>query len=165
MKNALRNTDDVIDSRDVIERIEELEDERQELVGAIDGAKDDLKDAQDDTSVLQTDAAEESTLFQKIGDAESALIDWDEEKGEELTALKNLADEGANESSEWSSGETLIWEDYFAEYAQQLVEDIGDLPSNIPGYIVIDWEQTAENLKVDYSTVDFDGETYYIRNS
>jgi uncharacterized protein (UPF0335 family) len=159
------NTDDVIDSRDVIERIEELEDERQELVGAIDGSQDDLKDAQDDTSVLQTDAAEESALFQKIGDAESALINWDEENGEELTALKNLADEGANESSDWAYGETLIHENYFTEYAQQLVEDIGDLPRGFPHYIVLDWEQTAENIKVDYSTVDFDGETYYIRNS
>jgi uncharacterized protein (UPF0335 family) len=84
------NTDDVIDSRDVIERIEELEDERQELVGAVHGAKDDLKDAQDDTSVLQTDAVEESELFQKIGDAESALINWDEENGDELTALSFL---------------------------------------------------------------------------
>jgi len=159
------NTDDMIDPRDVIERIEELEEERQELVGAIDGAKDDLKDAQDDTSVLQTDAAEESRLFQKIGDAESALIDWDDENGDELTALKSLAEEGANETSEWSSGETLIHEDYFTEYAQDLAEDLG-MDHNQPWpYDCIDWEKAAEALKADYSTVDFDGQTYYIRNS
>ncbi len=133
------NTDDVIDSRDVIERIEELEAER--------------------TTFVEDEDDEQSEEIRSL------LKDWDEENGEELTALKNLADEGANESSDWTYGEALIREDYFTEYAQQLVEDISDLPSNMPGYIVIDWEQTAENLKVDYSTIDFDGETYYIRNS
>lgn len=157
------NTDDVIDSRDVIERIEELEDERQSLADEVSDAQETLNDAEDDTSVL--DAKEIRELKDKFTEASQARSDWDEENGEELTALKNLADEGANESSDWAYGETLIHENYFTEYAQQLVEDIGDLPRGFPHYIVLDWEQTAENIKVDYSTVDFDGETYYIRNS
>jgi hypothetical protein len=49
------------------------------------------------------------------------------------------------------------------DYCQELLEDIGDIPKGLPGYIVIDWEATAENLKADYSTVDFDGQTYYYR--
>ena len=133
------NTDDVIDSRDVIERIEELEAER--------------------TTFVEDEDDEQSEEIRSL------LKDWDEENGEELTALKNLADEGANESSDWAYGETLIHYDHFTEYTQQTIEDVGDLPRNLPGYIVIDWEQTAENLKVDYSTIDFDGQTYYIRNS
>ena len=157
------NTDDVIDSRDVIERIEELGGERQSLADEVSDAQETLNDAEDDTSAL--DAAEIRELKDKFAEASQALSDWDEENGEELTALKNLADEGANESSDWAYGETLIHYDHFTEYTQQTIEDVGDLPRNLPGYIVIDWEQTAENLKVDYSTIDFDGQTYYIRNS
>ena len=57
---------------------------------------------------------------------------------------------------------TLIREDYFAEYARDLVDDCGDLPA-IPSYVVIDWEATADNLRVDYSEVDVDGISYLYR--
>lgn len=57
----------------------------------------------------------------------------------------------------------LIRESYFTEAMRELVSDIGDLPKDVPGYLVIDWEATAENLKVDYTAVDFDGVTYYVR--
>jgi hypothetical protein len=43
------------------------------------------------------------------------------------------------------------------------LEDVGDLPRGIPSYIVIDWAATADNLKVDYTEVDFDGVTYLVR--
>ena len=57
---------------------------------------------------------------------------------------------------------TLIREDYFAEYARDLVDDCGELPA-IPSYVVIDWEATADNLRVDYSEVDVDGIAYLYR--
>ena len=160
MRNAPCNTDDVIDSQDINERIEELESERRDLEEAICTAQDELDSAPTDSSRDLIDG-----LKAEVEEAKDALTEWDDENGDELTALRNLADEGANETSEWTYGETLIHEDYFTEYVQQLLEDIDDLPKDLPGYIVIDWEQTAENIKADYSTVDFDGETYYIRNS
>jgi hypothetical protein len=40
---------------------------------------------------------------------------------------------------------------------------IGDMPKEIPSYIVIDWDATAENIQADYTSVDFDGVTYWIR--
>ena len=57
---------------------------------------------------------------------------------------------------------TLIREDYFTEYARDLVDDCGDLPA-IPSYVVIDWEATADNLRVDYSEIDVDGIAYLYR--
>lgn len=47
---------------------------------------------------------------------------------------------------------------------QELLEDIGDIPRDMPHYLVIDWEATARNIAVDYTQVDFDGVTYYIRS-
>ena len=35
-------------------------------------------------------------------------------------------------------------------FVQQLLEDIGDMPTNLPAYIHIDWESTARNVMMDY---------------
>jgi len=47
---------------------------------------------------------------------------------------------------------------------EQLAEDIGAIDKDLqwPVYC-IDWEQAANELRVDYSEVDYDGETYYYR--
>jgi len=37
------------------------------------------------------------------------------------------------------------------EFAQDLCEQVGDIPSNLPSYIHIDWESTAKELMYDYS--------------
>lgn len=58
---------------------------------------------------------------------------------------------------------TLIRDSYFTDYAQELVEDIGDLPNGIPSYIEIDWDATARNIQMDYTSVEIDGETYWYR--
>ena len=45
----------------------------------------------------------------------------------------------------------------------ELLSDIGDLPAEIPHYIVINREATARNIRMDYSSVDYDGVTYWYR--
>ena len=119
------NTQDVIDSRDVIERIEELE-----ILIAGESKSDDFLEYTD-----------------------------------EYDKLVSLKEECEQYSSEWKYGIALIHESYFEYYVQDLLSDIGVLPREIPWYIVIDWKKTADNIKIDYTDVDFDGETYYIRNS
>lgn len=91
-----------------------------------------------------------------------AWIEGDE--GKELAALKALADE-AKEYGDWVHGETLIADSYFAEYAKELASDIGNYdPRNVRWpYTCIDWEKAVDELKQDYTSVDFDGETYWIR--
>ena len=139
----VRNTDDVIDSRDVIGRIEELEEERQDLV---------------DTLFSYEEDGDDKAAFE----AKDTLAEWDADNADELKALKDLANE-AGSSPDWEYGESLIRDSYFTEYAQQLLEDCGELPPDLPSYIEIDWEATARNLRVDYFSVDFDGVTYWIR--
>lgn len=125
-------TADVIDLRDLIERVEELEG----LLGNEEG----------------TDEGWQGT------DAE-----WDE-----LAALQVILSElkGYGGDEQWRGDwypVTLIRESYFTEYCQDLCADIGAVPRDLPAYIEIDWEATARNLMVDYSTVEIDGVTYFYR--
>jgi hypothetical protein len=119
MATEISNYDDIIDSRDVIERIDELE--------AIE------------------------------------VIDREPEEQEELDALYALAEQSEGYAPDWQYGETLIRDSYFQEYARQLAEDIGAIPDDLPNWVVIDWEETADNLLVDYTSVEFDGVTYWVR--
>lgn len=111
------NNQDMIDSRDIIARIEELE-------------------GQDER------------------DAEEAA---------ELKILKALEEECSG-APDWRHGETLIRESYFTDYQKQFADEIGAVPKDFPSWIVIDWEVTADNVKVDYVTVDYDGVEYLIRS-
>lgn len=122
--DAITNDADVLDSRDIIDRIEELQ-----------GRKDDEE---------QTDPL-------------------NEEEADELAALVALAEEAEGYADDWRHGATLIRETYFTDYTEELLQDIGDLPKNLPGYVVIDWEATARNIQVDYTPVEFDGVTYWVR--
>ena len=137
------NSQDIIDSRDIIARIEELEEERQTL----------------------KDTIEELEESEELNQAKQDLIDFDEsEEGRELAILKALEEE-ASASPDWQYGETLIRESYFEEYCKDLCEDIGDIPKDLPWYIAnhIDWEGVSHEIKMDYITVDFDGVDYLIR--
>lgn len=136
----INNSDDVIDSRDVIRRLHELEDERESLV-----------------SVLEDAAPEDKE------EADADIADWDEDNGDELKQLRDLNEDGEDTVSEWEYGATLVRESYWVEYIQELLEDIGDVPRKMPPYLVIDWEATADNLLPDYNQVDFNGVTYYVR--
>lgn len=107
----------ILDSRDLAKRLEELQDERETL-----------------------------------------LEEWDNDNKEELDELENLE----SEISEWSYGATLIDESDFVEYCEEMLEDIGDLPRDMPSYIVIDWDATADNLKADYTTVTYQGTDYLV---
>ena len=157
MRNAPTNSDDVIDSRDVIARIEELQDERDGLAEAVeeaDTAADDC-DADDADLVARLTAAH--------AEAKQELTEWDEGNAEELRTLTALQNEAEGYAPDWLHGATLIRHDYFTEYAEGFVKDVCDLPKDIPFYIVIDWEATAKNIKMDYTSVDFDGVEYWVR--
>lgn len=83
---------------------------------------------------------------------------------EEYNALRELDREGEQNSEDWEYGATLIHERYFKEYAQELADDIGAIPCDAPWPLnCIDWDQAARELKMDYTTVEFGDQTYYVR--
>lgn len=160
MATDISNTDDIIDSRDVIARIEELESELETLTDAVDEARRgvDEPDLDGDDRPLE-EIMEEAR--ETLASAESDLADWDGE--EELKTLKALADQ-CEGCGDWDSGEGLIRDSYFEEYAEQLADDIGAIDRNARWPVnCIDWEKAADELKADYTEVDFAGESYWIR--
>lgn len=164
----INNTEDLLDSRDIIERIEELESEQDSYVEEYEEAKEEADELGEPTERL-TNAI--NALSEYWGCNPEEVDDWvagfrnpaDEYNGdEELYHLKKLADQ-LEGYGDWEHGETLIRYDYFTEYVEDLLKDCGDLPKDIPWYIKIDWEETARNIKMDYTEGDFDGVTYYMR--
>lgn len=138
------NTQDVIDSREVIERIAEIETEAQGRF---------------------LDAHPEGVSYGELADLDHAAY-LDESDADELAALREMAAEASDYASDWEYGETLVRDSYFTEYAQQLAEDSGMTLSDPQWpYTCIDWDWAARELKHDYTSVDFDGVTYWVRAS
>lgn len=126
MARDISNSDDVIDSRDVIARIEELE--------SIDGIEDKINNLEED------------------------------EDAKELVALRELVGEAADYAPDWKYGATLVRDSYFKDYAQELAEDIGAINRDATWpNTCIDWDQAARELRMDYTSVEFDGVTYWVR--
>ena len=150
MTNAISNTDNTIDSRDVIARIEELEAEESELQQEIDEKED------------QYTPEELTKNPAPVIVAKEALKEWREsEEGQELIALKALAEQGEDYAPDWEYGAQLIHEYYFEEAMDEMLEDCGDIPKDLPSYLTITVDYDA--LKMDYTAIDFDGQTYYVR--
>lgn len=142
MTNTISNLDDTIDVRDLIARVEELREERDDLQLALDGG------SQEDVN---------------------ALAEWETDNAEELAELESLLDDlnGMGGDEQWEGDwypVTLIRDSYFQGYAQELAEDCGliDNQASWP-HTCIDWELAARNLQDDYSSVEVNGVTYWTR--
>jgi hypothetical protein len=145
----------VIDSRDIIARLAELESEKEDLV-------DRIRDIQD-----MIDNSENTDIEDLMDQKESAQMEldvWESDNEDELNMLASINDEGEQASSDWTHGETLISSDYWVDYCKELCGDYGYLPKDVPSFIAIDWDQTAENISADYTTIEIDGTDYYIRS-
>ena len=131
------NMDDVIDVRDIISRVEEI------------------REARDEYNEKMAD-----------DDAWANIEDGEPEELETLEALlEELKGCGGDEQweGEWYPA-TLIRDSYFEDYAQELAEDCGlvNVDAKWPNNC-IDWEKAACELQWDYSTVDYDGVRYWYR--
>jgi arginyl-tRNA synthetase len=159
MTNVINNNEDVMDSRDIEERIQELVNELEEKDSDLRTATSRFNEWSDE------DPDHKQDLYDDMDVARVELEEFTEDCGRELEILQELKNDALSVTSEWDDGATLIRESYFTEYAEELCRDIGDTPRNLPWYIDnnIDWEGVADDLKNDYATVDFDGISYYIR--
>lgn len=124
------NIEDVIDVRDIMARVEELEDER---------------DNTPDEDAAQWELSDES---------------------KELAALESILEDlkGCGGDEQWRGDwypVTLIRESYFTDYTEELVCDCYDV--KLPDFVHVDWEATAREVKIDYSTVEIDGVTFFYR--
>ena len=88
-----------------------------------------------------------------------------ESEAEELASLTGLIQEVRDSSGDSpEDGIQIIRDSYFQEYAQELADDIGAIHRDATWPLnCIDWEQAASELQRDYTSVDFDGITYWYR--
>lgn len=165
----------ILDTRDLNKRKEELEalrDAVTEAEEALREAKESFGDSEREEPAITDEgteawdewSAENDTLEEAVTDAESALevaiSDFSDDEKEELAELENLE----SEIGEWRHGEAMIPESEFTDYIMETLEDCGTLPKDLPWYIAIDRDETAENCKADYSEVEYQKATYLVRN-
>jgi len=126
---------DTVTKDEINARIDELADERDSFMA--ETGLDEIEDS---------DAWEE------------AIEVWEKNQPEgiELRMLLDIVEEIGDADYLVAGGH---WEDY----VQQMLEDCGDIPSNLPWYVVVDWEQTAKNVASDYSIIEIAGEDWYYR--
>ena len=138
MSNAISNLDDQIDSRDVIARIEELEAELNE---------------------------EHKYVLENKQDAITNFDEWlstnTSDDTHEYIQLKKLAEQGEQYADDWEYGVQLINENYFETVMDEMIAECYPLPKDLPFWMTITYDYDA--LKQDYTHIDFDGQTYYVR--
>lgn len=159
----ISNSANFINVSDITERVDELREER----------KDHDTDRAESEPAYLTERDEDGNLTGISLDFENNPQQgtWEAEnpdEAEELKQLENLLSQcqGYGGDHQWEGNrypQTLIADDYFPDYAQEFAEDIGAVSRDNAGWIVIDWKATAEGLKRDYSSVDYDGSTYWYR--
>ena len=137
-------SDDVLNSKDLCNRLEYLESIKDTRLDWMDAKREAMSDAE--IEELENNEPEEFT---------------DAMKGE----LESL-EEAKNYISDWRNGTALINMDHWVKYCEGFIEEIGDVPQDLPQYIRnnIDWKGVADDLSNDYSTIDIMGNTFYYRD-
>lgn len=155
--------DNIIDVRDLIQRFEELQDERWDL-------EKELEDAQQSVEISDPDDGQETPEAQdRLRNAVAELDSWLEDYWGELDCLADVLDDlrGAGGDHQWQGAWyplTLIADTYFVRFAEELAGDMGAVDPNGEWPLnCIDWERAANELQVDYTSVEIDGQTYWYR--
>ena len=147
-----------LDSRDLKDRLEELENELEALIEELEDAEEELAtyDGGDDEDLGE--------LQEEVNLAKDALKGWKDENQEELDALIALKD--YCDGYGWDLGLTFIAEEDFEEYAEDLASDLyGEEIRNASWpFDCIDWEKAADALRQDYSSIDYQGTKYLFRS-
>lgn len=140
------NAERYIDVSDLTDRAEELESDALDL---LNGEEGELSELSTDTTAAELVAAGMS--------ADDAA---------ELESLRDTLEElrcnGGDHQwrGDWYPAQ-LIHEDEFENAMDELLEDCGDIPKNLPCYLTITVDYSA--LRMDYSEVEIGGETYLYR--
>ena len=132
---------------EIIDEIDELDSERIDLQTEIVTVTEiDDEDHQDECDELET------------------MIDNLRLQAEELREENKDLLEFAADLDNWSVVDTsLICEDYFTQYAEEMARDIYGIDTNEWPCNLIDWDEAADQLLSDYTSIEFGTTTYYYR--
>ena len=162
-----------IDTRDLYKRKCELESYRDDLttaketlaeaekaLAAFDPDRPDV--APDDEAWHEEKEGLEEAVEDAQGEVEAAEGYFGPSEEEELAELETIE----NEVSEFMHGETLIPEVAFEDYAREVAEDIHgrSIRDAQWPFTCIDWSEAADELRQDYSEIEYQGTTYLFRS-
>src|SRR6056297_5742 len=138
----------------------------------------DLKERRDDLkqeildSFLETfeHYAERTETFDDIlfeeEEIQEWIVDWETEL-EEIAEINQVEDEVESYGGDgFEFGTTLIKEYDFEEYCEELVRDYGYLSRDTITALIennIDWSGIADDMRQDYSELEYQGTTYLFR--
>ena len=137
----------VLDTRDLIEKREELKEKIFNNFLAYFPQYEDMTDSYDD--ILMD---------------EEEIQDWKEGWSEEINHIEEIDSIEDEIGSDFDYGITLIDKNDMEEYVKDLIEDLGYIPKDFPSWIEIDWTSTIYNVMQDYSEVTYQGTEYFYSN-
>lgn len=139
---------DYMDSRDLEDKLQELLEEKNELLENLQDSewRQENLDA-DEQKELADDFENFCELYYNTNIEDYDLV-------YEIEILKEDVD-----SPEWEGGITFINEAHFDDYARDYMEQLFDIPSDLERYI--DYESFTEDIQNDFTDVDFNGWTFY----
>lgn len=146
VNSAVDLSAEFVDVLDLIARAEELESDALDLLNGEDG----------ELSELDTDTTAEQLVAAGMGADDAA----------EMVMLRDILEDlrGGGGDHHWRGDwypQTLIREDQFEGYMDEMLEDIGDLPKDLPCYLKITVDYDA--LRMDYTEVEIGDHTYLYR--
>lgn len=134
--------DKYINGHDVKKRYDELEGEFDDFIEHLI----EWKESDDDGDELRED-----------------FNTWMSDNSEEFKQIKALKTFIENYSGDGFHC-ILILDEAFMEYAEEFARDCGMVGKDSSMDAYIDWNAFAEDMKMDYSSEEIDGITYWVRN-
>ncbi len=149
---AIDTSDNIIDTRDVCSEADEYEDSIACKQEEIDMKESEIADLDDDDDELDDDR---QTLDGELENLQSELEGLKEES-EDIIEFRD--------DCQLYGGEvTLINEDYWVDYVQEYAREVCATDDSDWPFNCIDCDRAADELRIDYSTITFRGQDFYIR--
>ena len=162
-----------LDSRDIQKEIDNIEGLKNDYESDLELLNDELNDLQNDLYNIENDddyADKQNDIdnkLEEIAEKESEIQECELEysrHAEELEELEALKEEIENNSDEgFEYGIQLIHENDIDDYFREMLFDCGYIPKDLPSWIEINWQATYNNMKQDYSEIELNGNTFYVR--
>ena len=162
-----------LDSRDIQEELDNIESLKNDFELNLEELNNELQELESDLYDIENtedyvskqndiDAMLEQ-IVEKENDVQECEVEYSR-YSEELTELEELKEEISNNSDEgFEYGIQLIHENDIDDYLHELLLDCGYIPKDLPSWIEIDWQATCDNMKEDYSELELNGNTFYVR--
>jgi predicted nuclease with TOPRIM domain len=157
MSEEIDFSENIIDTRDIIEKYEEIDNE-------LTNSRERIEEIREELKPLSRDIPDQEEDYYALKDELNDLEGYIEDLIQENLVLMDFVDKYEDEIPEFTDGAVLIRDDYFVEYAQQLADDIYDIEDSRWPFCHIDWDEAAEALQQDYAIVEIAGDVYWYRN-